>query len=366
MAIEDLPPNMAKRLPRAILDANLDIDWWCDARLEHDVFDQQVCDDLAASGCKRMAFGYESANRRVLERMCKGIDPDKSMELIQRVRNSGISVTLYVMIGFPTETRAEAEETLSTVLANRDIIQEVSVRVFYLDETSEIYRRREEFDITDVHVDPESDLQVYYDFDVKSGMSRREARDVYLGFTRALRSHFPVFQSTNMLYHELKGHYFLYLAKHGTWEALCENVLDARRASADGRPRRRSGLLVRDLAFDRGDVDERLSSIDSHTLRPRYQSDLIDDEDRKRFDRELPPQQPEPSKLVYDPATAEIQSLSPAAALLLERCDGSRSIEEVVEIIPQPARDAATRCIHELAEAGLLEALPSLVSQEVP
>ena len=40
LAIEDLPPNMAKQLPRAILDADLDIDWWCDARLEHDVFEQ--------------------------------------------------------------------------------------------------------------------------------------------------------------------------------------------------------------------------------------------------------------------------------------------------------------------------------------
>jgi hypothetical protein len=48
LAIEDLPPNMAKALPRAMIDAQLDVDWWCDARLEHDTFDQEVCDDLAA------------------------------------------------------------------------------------------------------------------------------------------------------------------------------------------------------------------------------------------------------------------------------------------------------------------------------
>jgi len=328
LAIEDLPPNMARRLPRAILDANLDIDWWCDARLEHDVFDQEVCDDLAASGCKRMAFGYESANRRVLERMCKGIDPDRSMELIKRVRNAGISVTLYVMIGFPTETRAEAEETLRTVLANRDDIQEVSVRVFYLDETSEIFRRREEFDITAVHVDPEADLQVYYDFDVRSGMSRREAREVYLGFTRSLRSHFPVFQSTNMLYHELKGHYFLYLAKHETWESLRANVLEAPRPGAGGRPRRRTGLLVRETAFDRGNIDERLSSIDSHTLRPRYQSDLIDDEDRERFDRELPPRSPShPGSCTTPPRPRSTRSRPPPRSCSSAATDRARSKE---------------------------------------
>ncbi|MEM7518824.1 MAG: cobalamin-dependent protein, partial [Planctomycetota bacterium] len=59
MVIEDLPPNHAKALPRKIIEAGLDIDWWCDARLEHDVFTQEVCDDLAEAGCKRIAFGYE-------------------------------------------------------------------------------------------------------------------------------------------------------------------------------------------------------------------------------------------------------------------------------------------------------------------
>jgi len=358
LAIEDLPPNMAKALPRAILDANLDIEWWCDARLEHDVFDQQVCDDLAASGCRRMAFGYESASRRVLEKMCKGIDPDASLELLQRVRNSGISVTLYVMLGFPTETAEEARATLRTILEHRDLIQEVSARVFYLDETSEIFRRREEFDIVEIFPDPEADLQVYYDFRTSTGMNRREARDVYLEFTRALRTHFPVFQNTNMLYHELKGHYFLYLSKHGSWDELKREVLEApigadRRRTAS--PLRRADLLSRELSFDRAAIDERLGSIDSATLRPRYQSDLIEDDDRERFDRELAPERREPSVLVYDPRTAEVRCLSAAAGLLLERCDGERTLAEVVEVVPEQQRDDAVRCVDELAGAQLIE-----------
>ena len=64
---------------------------------------------------------------------------------MRRVRRSGISVTLYVMVGFPTETRAEARATLDTILANREDIQEVSVRVFYLDARSEVFKRASEF-----------------------------------------------------------------------------------------------------------------------------------------------------------------------------------------------------------------------------
>jgi radical SAM superfamily enzyme YgiQ (UPF0313 family) len=367
LAIEDLPPNMARAMPRAILDAGLDIDWWCDARLETEVFTQEVCDDLAASGCKRIAFGFESSSRRVLDAMCKGIDPDESLELLRRVRKSGISVTLYVMVGFPTETREEARETLEMLIEHKDLVQEASVRVFYLDERSEIFSRREEFDIVEIYPDPEADLQVYYDFKTGSGMSRQEARDVYLEFTRALRSHFPVFQNTNMLYHELKSHYFLYLAKWGSWEALRDEVLEreggaptdgpaaADRAADDTtRPRRAPALLQRNLAFDRETVDARLASIDSHKLRPRYQSDLIEDEDRQRLDRELPPLPPEASALVYNRRTGEVHALSPAAADLLARCDGERTLAELLQSVPAEAHADARACLDSMSRLGLV------------
>src|SRR5262249_103517 len=256
LAIEDLPPHMAKRFPRAILDAGLKVNWWCDARLEHDVFDAETCRELAAAGCKRIAYGYESSSTRVLTAMCKGIDPLKSLELIKNTHEAGISVTLYAMVGFPTETREEARATLRTILEHQRWIQEVSVRVFYLDETLEIFRRRSEFDIVEIYPDPEADLQVYYDFKTGSGMSRGEARQTYLEFTRALRSHFPVFQNTNMLYHELKSHYFLYLVKHGSWDALREKVLEPSVAERPlAQPRRKSALVERELAFDRSEID---------------------------------------------------------------------------------------------------------------
>jgi len=356
LAIEDLPPNMAKAFPRAILDAGLDVNWWCDARLEHDVFDETVCRELAESGCRRIAFGYESSSKRVLDAMCKGIDPDASLELIRRVHDAGISVTLYAMIGFPTETREEAMQTLQTILDNQRYIQEVSARVFYLDETSEIFRRREEFDIVEIYPDAEADLQVYYDFKTTRGMTRSEARQMYLEFTGALRSHFPVFQNENMLYHELKSHYFLYLVKHGSWNALLKNVLEPEdEALLDHAPRQVPSLRTRELAFDRGEIDTIVSSIDSATIRPRYQSDLLEDADRKEIERDLDPIAAASSTLVYNPRSGDVRCLSPAAAEVLHRCDGSRTLTEVVEIFPEPHRKAAERCVQDIAHAKLLE-----------
>jgi len=302
--------------------------------------------------------------------MCKGIDPTETLNLIRRGHDAGTSVTLYAMVGFPTETREEALATLDTILAHRDLIQEVSVRVFYLDESSEIYRRREEFAIEEVYPDPDADLQVYYDFKASRGMSRREAREMYFEFTQALRSDFPVFQNTNMLYHELKGPYFLYLTHFGSWERLKSEVLERTAepapAALDGaeRPRRRPDLRVLPLRFDRNDLDQRLWDVDNRTLRPRFQSDLISDEDRARFDRELDPLEPCEAVLVYDPRSADIRCLSPEAWTLLERCDGSRTTEGVVEIFPAPSHAEARACLEEMAGAGLFESRPR-ASEEV-
>lgn len=355
LAIEDLPPNMIKAFPREILDQGLDVHWWADSRLEYEHYTPQLLDEMRRSGCVRLAFGFESSVNRVLDRMCKGIEAEKGVELIRRVHDAGISVTLYVMIGFPTETRAEALDTLKTIVANQRWIQEVSVRVFYLDERSEIFQRRQEFDIAEIYPDPEADLQVYYDFKTSSGMSRREARDVYLEFTRALRSHFPVFQNTNMLYHELKSHYFLYLVRHGSWQGLKTEVLDRPATPTLPRaPKQSARLATRELVFDRGEIDRRLGAIDSFTLRPRYQSDLIDEEDRARLDRELPRESRAPSILIYDRASGELRSVTPDVAELLSRCDGTRTVEQVVELVPQPHRDAALACVRELAQAGML------------
>ena len=357
LAIEDLPPNMARALPQMIIDRGLDVRWWCDARLEHEVFTEDVCQALYDAGCRRIAFGYESASTRVLEAMCKGIDPSQSMDIIKRVRAAGISVTLYAMVGFPTETREEARETLSSIVDNREHIQEVSVRVFYLDERSEIFKRRDEFAITEIFPDEDADLQVYYDFKTDRGMTRREAREMYFEFTNALRSHFPVFQDTNMLYHELKGHYFFYLTKLGSWERLRDEVLLPQEADLEiaPSPKRRADVLALELAYDRNEVDERLREVDSKTLRPRFQSDLISTEDREVFDRDLEPLVPNAAVLVYDPASGEVRCLSPAAWALFERCDGERSEERVLEIFPPEVHADARACLVEMADAGLFE-----------
>ncbi|MDP6461467.1 MAG: radical SAM protein, partial [Gemmatimonadota bacterium] len=354
--IEDLPPSMVRRLPEALLEANLDIDWWCDAKLEPEVFTPEVCAQLAEAGCRRLAFGYESASRRVLDLMCKGSDPELGMEVIRRVHDAGISVTLYVMVGFPTETEEEAQLTLNTLVENSRYFEEVSLRVFYLDYKSEVFRRPKDFDIAEVFPEESTDLQIYHDFRTGSGMDRARARRMYMEMLRRLKSHLPVFQNRNVLYHELKSHYFLYLVKAGSVDALMEGAF--RERSAPGglpdRPSAAAGLRVLPIRFDRDEVDTALEAATDGLTLPRYQFDLISGEVLETLDRTVSPIAPSKAVLVLDPRSGEVACLSPEGAELLASCRGDRTTQEVLQGLDPAIRADAGSFLKALAAEGLI------------
>jgi hypothetical protein len=361
--IEDLPPNMVRKLPAALLEAGVDIDWWCDAKLEPAVFTRETCEKLAEAGCKRLAFGYESASARVLDLMCKGSEPGPGMDVIRRVHDAGISVTLYVMVGFPTETEEEARLTLRTLLDNRAHFEEVSIRVFYLDEMSDMFTSPERYGITEVFPDERADLQVYYDFRTREGMSRAQARRVYLDMLQRLETHMPVFQNRNVLYHELKSHYFLYLAKAGSVAKLLEGSFadGEERPGLPDRPRR-ADLALRRTRFDREEIDHALDAAQDGLVLPRYQFDLISGEVAVRLDREAPRVHPADSVLALDRDTGAVHSLSPDAVELLDACDGERTVEEIVARYGAEDRAGVRRFLEQLTASGLIR---SQVTTEV-
>jgi hypothetical protein len=354
--IEDLPPNMVRKLPAALLDAGVDIDWWCDAKLEPAVFTNDTCEKLAEAGCKRLAFGYESASARVLDLMCKGSHPGPGMDVIRRVHAAGISVTLYVMVGFPTETEEEARLTLRTLLSNREHFEEVSIRVFYLDEMSDMFTTPERYGIAEVFPDERADLQVYYDFRTSEGMSRAQARRVYLEMLERLETHMPVFQNRNVLYHELKSHYFLYLAKAGSSKRLLEGwrARDAPAAAALPERPRRADVVFRRTRFDREEVDRALEGAQDGLVLPRYQFDLISGEVAARLDRDVPPVRPAQAALALDRDSGAVHCLSPDAVELLEACDGERAVAEIAQGYAPDDHHAVVQFLEELARGGLL------------
>lgn len=64
------------------------------------------------AGLTRISFGLESASQRLLDLMKKGTDIQSCSDFIQNAYDAGISVRASMMLGFPSETTEDIEQTI--------------------------------------------------------------------------------------------------------------------------------------------------------------------------------------------------------------------------------------------------------------
>jgi len=89
-----------------ILKRGLRIGWECLSRA--DTVDEQVAEKMRQAGCVRVYFGIESGNDRVLGLMKKSISVEQARHAVQVMKNAGIQVGAFFILGYPGET----EETI--------------------------------------------------------------------------------------------------------------------------------------------------------------------------------------------------------------------------------------------------------------
>src|SRR5437764_10829412 len=97
-----------------IRDRKLSIQWTAEMRFEKNL----SCDLLTLmrdAGCLKIVFGLESYNQRVMDFMKKGIQREHVNRIVDDCLDLDIAVHCYVLIGFPTETEAEAMETANFI-----------------------------------------------------------------------------------------------------------------------------------------------------------------------------------------------------------------------------------------------------------
>lgn len=356
--VEDMPPPVFKALPGALASRGLDIRWWTDARLERNLFTEELCRDLYASGCRRIAFGFESASQRLLDLMEKGTSLDEADGIVRRLSSAGISITLYTMIGFPTETRDEAEATLRWLREHRDSVHEVSLRIFYIDHLSKVYAHPEDYAVREILDDPDKDLQVYYDWVPGEGMSRREARELFFEFMKTIREEFPLFRGDNLQLFELKSHYFLYLDRFGDLSFLdakhsVEVGEDPGAAVLDAVPAwPRGNKLVR-MPYDLKTISERLNAAECSVLRPRYMSGSFKKDLWESEGDRVEPAAPRDNWVLYRAASSDLLHLGRDAAALLTRADGRRTVRELLADVTGPQQPRVLEFFRGLFRSGL-------------
>jgi len=366
--VEDMPPPVFKALPAALRARGLDIRWWTDARLERNLFTEELCRELHASGCRRIAFGFESASQRLLDLMEKGTNLDEAEGILRRLARAGISNTLYTMIGFPTETREEALQTLQWLRDHQDCIDEVSLRIFYVDHLSKVFEHPDRYGVERILVDPAKDLQVYYEWeparDGTGGMDRREARQLFFEFMAALRREFPLFRGDNLLMFELKSHYFLYLCRYGGLSFLRDksavDVAEPLPADLRGaRLRAPDGNRLVELPYDLRAIAERLNEAECAVLKPRYQSGNFKEKLFEEMAGAVPAAEPAATFVVYRARSSDLLHLGRDAARILAAVDGERTAGELLAGFAPAQQPKVERFLRDLCARGLLTAAPA-------
>lgn len=101
--------DRVKEICRLVIDKNLDIGF--DIRARVDTLDEEMLKLLKKAGCRGIHYGIEAGTPKILEVLKKGIDLDKAKEIFDLTKKYKIQTLAYFMIGSPTETLEDIEET---------------------------------------------------------------------------------------------------------------------------------------------------------------------------------------------------------------------------------------------------------------
>jgi len=174
---EAMPPGMLRGLSERLLGLPRRPRFATMARIEEKLVG--VLDLAAQAGLTFLSFGLESGCSRIVSLMNKGYARETALELLACCDANRVLVQYFVMFGFPTETTAEACETMRYLEENATKIVSVRATQWQLAPGSAISKDMRRFG---VHPDPRSaDPDAW----LVEGMTREEAG----GFLARLGQH---------------------------------------------------------------------------------------------------------------------------------------------------------------------------------
>ena len=143
-------PSILRQLSDELIARNVKIRYDAYLRLDKE-FTPELCKQLRKSGLKTVLFGFESANQRMLDVMKKGNSPENMANVLKNMHRAGIQSILSCLIGFPTETKEEAWDSIRFLRENRPYYYWVYIVHFGL--ISDMCQEAERYGLTDIKTD---------------------------------------------------------------------------------------------------------------------------------------------------------------------------------------------------------------------
>ncbi len=122
-----------EEIARRLLEEKIDIKWTASCRIDYLAsYTPEFLELIRESGCVLITFGVESGSKRVLDYIKKDISVEQVLDVVKKVKESGIQGTYHFMGGFPTETAGELLDTCRLIdnicaIAPEAVVREMSV-----------------------------------------------------------------------------------------------------------------------------------------------------------------------------------------------------------------------------------------------
>jgi len=180
---EALPINFMRTFASKIVEAELDIQWTGELKFEKSLLTENRMELLYQSGLRKLIFGLESYSQRVLDAMKKGVEVEVIDKTVEECLRIGIAMHFYLITGFPTETEAEARESVEFVINNRRLLDSPGfsciISQFDLEKGTPIESNPSEWGISELQIPPGHDLSLGYSYKGSIGLSFDEAEKLY-------------------------------------------------------------------------------------------------------------------------------------------------------------------------------------------
>ena len=139
-------------------------------------FSAKVLEKAHRAGLRLLMWGVESASQRLLDLMRKGTNAQEIPPILNSAREAGIWNLLFLMFGFPTETKAEWQSTIDFIESCRESVHALSRSRFILLEGSGTFVNPERYGIKRIIDRPQRDpVSIAYDYEVTEGLTQEEA-----------------------------------------------------------------------------------------------------------------------------------------------------------------------------------------------
>lgn len=175
------------RLCDEIIKRDLKIQWTDCARINR--MNKELLEKMRKAGCVRLIYGMETASRKLLDYIEKGVDLEEMGRVLKWTHESGIWCGIEVITGLPHESEEDVNATIDFVKSYEEFIDRVYIEPFTIRDWSRLLQFPERFGIgnirrVDAYAKGEKEMKnaldryfVKYGFDETGGLNWDQKRE---------------------------------------------------------------------------------------------------------------------------------------------------------------------------------------------